>query len=85
MIEQIQFEKRLKFFAKKCELLAIGFDHAGYTLDVNGRTIKHVCSVKYPGDILNYSRSITEVPKSTPTAVVYIEFGKIYITFFHCP
>ena len=42
VIEQIQFEKRLKFPAKKCELLAIGSDDAGYTLGVNGRTIKHV-------------------------------------------
>ena len=45
VIEQIQFEKRLKFCAKKCELLAIGSDDAGYTLDASGRTIKHVSSV----------------------------------------
>ena len=53
VVEQIQFEKRLKFSAKKCELLAVGSDDAGYTLDVNGRTIKHVSSVKYLGNILN--------------------------------
>ena len=52
VIEQIQFEKRQKFSARKCELLAIGPDDAGYTLDVNGR-IKHVSSFKYLGDILN--------------------------------
>ena len=43
VIAQIQFEKRLKIFSKKCELLAIGSDDAGYTLDVNGRTINKTC------------------------------------------
>ena len=157
VIEQIQFEKRLKFSAKKCELLAIGSDDAGYTLDINGRTIKHVSTVKYLGDILNaqgsnvdmiksrvdrchgsvtelisickeahfgqqqtemmfllykavflprmiynceswskmtskdiaelqrgqlhYLRSITEVPKSTPIAAVYLEFGVLPIQY----
>ena len=53
VIEQIQLEKRLKFSAEKCELLAIGSDDAGYTLDINSRTIKHVFTAKYLGDILN--------------------------------
>ena len=145
------------FSAKKCELLAIGSDDAGYTLDVNGRTIKHVLSVKYLGDIVNaqgsnvdmiksrvdrchgsvaklisickeahfgqqqiemmfllykamfsprmihnceswskmtgryiaemqsgqlhYLRSVTEVPKSTPIAAVYLEFGVLPIQY----
>ena len=64
VIEQIQFEKRLKFSAKKCELLAIGFDDAGCTLDVNGGTIKHVSSVKYLGDILNAQGSNVDIIKS---------------------
>ena len=50
VIEQILFERRLKFSAKKCELLVTGSDDAGYTLDINGRTIKHVSSFKYLGD-----------------------------------
>ena len=64
VIEQIQLEKRLKFSAKKCELLAIGYDDAGYTLDVNGRTIKHISSVKYLGDILNTQGSNVDLIKS---------------------
>ena len=64
VIEQIQFEKRLKFSAKKCELLAIGSVGAAYTLDVNGRTIKHVSSVKYLGDILNAQGSNVDLIKS---------------------
>ena len=32
VIEQIQFEKRIKFSAKKCDLLAIGCHDVGYTL-----------------------------------------------------
>ena len=49
VIEEIQFEKRPKSSTKKCELPAIGSDDAGYTLDINGRTIKHVSSVKSLG------------------------------------
>ena len=64
VIEQIQFEKRLKFSAKKCELLAIGSDDTGYTLDVNDRTIKHVSTVKYLGDILNAQGSNVDMIKS---------------------
>ena len=64
VIEQIQFEKRLKFSAKKCKLLAIGSDDAGYTLDINGRTIKHVSTVKYLGDILNAQGSNVDMIKS---------------------
>ena len=65
VIEKIQFEKRLKFSAEKCELLAIGSDGAGYTLDVNGRTIKHVSSVKYLGDILSAQGSNVYLTKSS--------------------
>ena len=64
VIEQIQFEKRLKFSAKKCGLLAIGSDDAGYTLDVNGRTIKHVSFIKYLGDIQNAQGSNIDLIKS---------------------
>ena len=64
VIEQIQFEKRLKFSAKKCEVLAIGSDDADYTLGVNGRTIKHVSSVRYLGDILNAQGSNVDLIKS---------------------
>ena len=64
VIEQIQLEERLKPSAKKCELLAIGSDDAGYTLNVNGRTIKHVSSVKYLGDILNAQGSNVALIKS---------------------
>ena len=64
VIEQIQFGKRLKLSAKKCELLAIGSDDAGYTLDVNGRKIRHVSSVKYLGDILNAQGSNVDLIKS---------------------
>ena len=63
VIDQIQFEKRLKFSAKKCELL-IGSDDTGYTLDGNGRTIKHVFSVKYLGDIVNAQGSNVDLIKS---------------------
>ena len=34
VIEQIQFEKRLKISAKKCEPLVIGSDDTGYALDM---------------------------------------------------
>ena len=157
VIEQIQFEKRLKFSAKKCELLVIGSGDAGCTLDVMIEQLKHVSTVKYLGDILNaqgsnvdliksrvdrchgsvaelisicneahfgqqqiemmfllykagflprmihnsefwskmtskdiaelqggqlnYLRSITEVPKSTPIAAVYPEFGVLLIQY----
>ena len=64
VIKQIQFEKRPKFSAKKCKLFAIGSDDAGYTLDVNGRTIKHVSTVKYLGDILNAQGSNVDLTKS---------------------
>ena len=64
VIEHIQFEQRLEFFAKKCELLAIGSDDAGYTLDVSGRTIKHVSTVKYLGDIINAQGSNVDLIKS---------------------
>ena len=64
VIEQIQFEKRPKFSAKKCELLAIGSDDAGYTFDINGRTIKHISTVKYLGDILNAQGSNIDMIKS---------------------
>ena len=64
VIEQVKFEKRLKVSAKKCELLAIGSDDAGYTLDVNGRTMKHVSSVKYLEDILNAQGSNVDLIKS---------------------
>ena len=60
VIKQIQFEKRLKF----CELLAIGSYDAGYTLNINGRTIKHVSTVKYLGDILNAQGSNVDMIKS---------------------
>ena len=64
VIEQIQFEKRLKFSAKKCELLAIGSDDVGYNLDINGRTITDVSSVKYLGGILNAQGSNVDLIKS---------------------
>ena len=64
VIEKIQFDKRLKFSAKKCELLPIGSDDAGCTLDINGRTIKRVSTVKYLGDILNAQGSNVDLIKS---------------------
>ena len=60
VIKQIQFKKRLKFSAKKCELLTIGSNDAG----INGRTIKHVSIVKYLGDILNVQGSTVDMIKS---------------------
>ena len=62
--EEIQFEKRIKLSAEQCELLAIGSDGAGYTIDVNGRTIKYVSSVKFLGDILNAQSSNVYLIKS---------------------
>ena len=39
-------------------------DDAGYTLDINGRTIKHVFTIKYLGDILNAQGSNVDLIKS---------------------
>ena len=63
-MNKFSLKKRLKFSAKKCELFAIGSDDAGYTLDINGRTIKHVSTVKYLGDILNAQGSNVDMIKS---------------------
>ena len=63
-MNKFSLKKRLKFSAKKRELLAIGSDDADYTLDINGGTIKHVSTVKYLGDILNAQGSNVDMIKS---------------------
>ena len=61
VIEQIQFEKRL---LRNVSFLLLVLIDAGYTLDINGRTIKHVSTVKYLGDILNTQGSNVDMIKS---------------------
>ena len=58
IIEQIQHEKRLNFFTRKCELLIIGQVEDNCNLEVNNTTIKLVEHVKYLGDFMNIYRVI---------------------------
>ena len=53
VIEQIQHEKRLNFFTRKCELLVIGQVEDNCSIEFNNITIKQVEHVKYLGDFIN--------------------------------
>ena len=64
IIEQIQPEKRLKFSARKCELLVIGQVDDKYNLEVNNMTIKQVQHLKYLGDFINSQGNNCDLIKS---------------------
>ena len=64
IIEQIQHEKRLKFSARKCELLVIGQVEDQCNLEVNNTTIKQVQHVKCLGDLINSQGNNCDLIKS---------------------
>ena len=64
IIEQIQHEKRLKFFASKCELLLISQVEDQCNLEVNNTTVKQVQHVKYLGEFINSQGNNCDLIKS---------------------